>query len=70
MRTQQAIDYFHSAKALADRLKISQSSVSQWGEFPPPARQLQIEKVTRKALRAEPGSLDRVLGLAKEPANA
>lgn len=70
MRTQQAIDYFYSAKALADRLKISQGAVSQWGDFPPPARQLQIEKVTRKALRAEPGCLDRVLGLAKAPAHA
>lgn len=69
MQTQQAIDYFHTAKALADRLKVTQGAVSQWGEYPPPARQLQIERVTRKALRAEPGCLDRVLGLAKELAH-
>lgn len=65
MRTQQAIQHFKTAKALADRLSLTQSAISQWGEYPPPARQLQIEKVTRKKLRAEPGSLDRVLGLEK-----
>lgn len=40
--------------ALAEKLGIYQGSVSLWGEFPPPLRQLQIEALTAGALRAEP----------------
>lgn len=39
--------------ALATALGMTQGSVSLWGEFPPPMRQLQIEAMTRGELRAE-----------------
>lgn len=39
--------------AMAERLGIQQSSVSLWGAYPPPLRQLQIEALTRGVLRAE-----------------
>ena len=40
--------------ALAERLGMTQGSVSLWGEYPPPLRQLQIEVLTGGALKAEP----------------
>jgi DNA-binding transcriptional regulator YdaS (Cro superfamily) len=54
MRTDEALSYFGSQKALAEALGITQPSVAEWGEFPPGGRQLQIEKVTGGALKAEP----------------
>lgn len=68
MRTQDAIAYAKNAKNLAELLDLTASSISQWGEFPPDARQLQIERVTLGALKAEPGCLDRVLKIEKKAA--
>lgn len=64
MKTQQAIEYAGSAVKLASMLgmKATTGSISQWGEYPPENRQLQIERVTLGALKAEPGCMDRVLG--------
>jgi len=64
MLTVQVIARFGSQKATARALGISQPSVATWGEFPPDRRQLQIERVTAKKLRAEPGCLERATGLA------
>ncbi|WP_354398281.1 Cro/CI family transcriptional regulator [Variovorax sp. OAS795] len=64
MRTKEAIHHAGSAVALAARLNITPGAISQWGEYPPDARQLQLERVTLGALKAELGCLDRVLGLA------
>jgi len=63
MRTQDAIEHAKGAKRLAEMLGVTASAISQWGEFPPDARQLQLERLTVGALQAEPGCLDRVLGL-------
>jgi transcriptional repressor of cell division inhibition gene dicB len=63
MRTQEAIDHFGSQKATAKALGIQQPSVATWGEYPPDRRQLQIERVTKKILRAEPGCFERANGL-------
>ncbi len=41
-------------ETLAQKLGITQGSVSLWGEYPPALRQLQIEALTGGALRAEP----------------
>ena len=41
-------------QALAKALGITQGSVSLWGDYPPPLRQLQIEALTGGTLRAEP----------------
>ena len=62
MKTNEAIKHFGSQVRLGEVLEISQASVSKWGEFPPDSRQLQIERITVGALKAEPGCLDRVIG--------
>lgn len=56
MRTKDATDHdqFGTQSALAKALGMHQSSLSTWGEFPPPIRQLQIEALTGGRLRAEP----------------
>lgn len=62
MRTADAIRHFGSQHALAKALKIKQPSVADWGDYPPDRRQLQIERITGKALKAEPECEARVLG--------
>lgn len=64
MRTAEVLDHFKTQTAVAKRLGIKQASVSEWGEFPPDRRQVQIERITRGALKAEAGCKDRLLGLA------
>jgi DNA-binding transcriptional regulator YdaS (Cro superfamily) len=54
MTTEQAISYYGSKTALADKLGIHQAAVSQWGKYPPPLRQKQLEEITRRELKAEP----------------
>lgn len=58
MRTDQVIEHFGSQAAVARALGIRQPSVCEWGETPPPLRQLQIERITAGALRADPAILD------------
>jgi predicted transcriptional regulator len=53
MTTADAIRHYGTQQKLADALGITQSTVSEWGEFPPPLRQLQIQDLTRAKLRAE-----------------
>lgn len=67
MRTAEVLAHFRTQKAVAQALGIRQPSVAAWGEFPPDNRQLQIERVTRKKLRAEPGCLRRLTGLSDLP---
>ena len=62
MKTNEAIKHFGSQVRLGELLEISQASVSKWGDYPPENRQLQIERITLGALKAEPGCMDRVLG--------
>lgn len=68
MRTQDAITYAKNAAGLAGLLSVTASAISQWGEYPPDDRQLQIEHLTGGTLKAEPGCLDRVLRLSKAAA--
>lgn len=51
-----AIRYYGSQKALAVALKCEQPAVAQWGEYPPALRQIQLEKLTRGRLKAEPSA--------------
>ena len=53
MRTEHAVSHFGTQVKLAAAIGITQSSVSTWGEYPPPLRQLQIEALTDGELRAE-----------------
>lgn len=69
MKTQQAIEYAGTAVNLANLLGIkSTGAISQWGEYPPDGRQLQIERITLGALKAEPDCMDRMLGFKEKVA--
>ena len=53
MNKQEAVSHFGSQVLLAKALGMSQGSVSLWGEYPPPLRQLQIQAITGGKLKAE-----------------
>lgn len=63
MKTSDVVRYYGTQTAVAAALGMDQSSVSGWGEYPPDKRQLQIERLTSQALKAEPGCYERALGL-------
>jgi transcriptional repressor of cell division inhibition gene dicB len=63
VQTQDAIKHYGSQQALADALGIKQPSIAGWGEYPPDKRQLQLERLTKGKLKAEPECQARVLGL-------
>lgn len=65
MNTKQAIDHYEGAALLAAALGISAAAVSQWGEYPPDKRQLQLERATGGVLKAEDGCMDRLTGLSE-----
>jgi hypothetical protein len=65
MKTEDAIKFAGSEAALADLLGITAPAIYQWGEFPPDNRQLQLQKLTRSKLKAEPGCMERLLGMDK-----
>ena len=54
MTKKQATDHFGTQEKLAHALDIAQSTVASWGEYPPPLRQIQIERLTHGELQAEP----------------
>lgn len=54
MKTEDAVKFWGSQKAVADALGLKQPSVAAWDEYPPELRQLQIEAATGGALKAEP----------------
>jgi hypothetical protein len=53
MKTQEAVDYFKNRKALADALGVWPQVIYQWGEYPPQARQYELEVKTNGHLKAE-----------------
>jgi predicted XRE-type DNA-binding protein len=57
MTTEQVLKHYGTQQKVADALDIAQSSVSEWGEFPPKLRQLQLQQITKGRLKAEPGLL-------------
>lgn len=63
----EAIAYYgDNVSALARALGIDQSTVYSWGDYPPERRQLQLQHITKDALKAEPGCKERALGIATE----
>lgn len=68
MKKQAAIDHFGGVGELATALKLTPAAISQWGEYPPPLRQLQIERIAPE-LKAEEGCMEAVLGLPFTPWN-
>ena len=59
MLTSDVIRHFGSQAATARALGIAQPAVFNWGEHPPPLRQLQIQALTGGKLKAAPGILPR-----------
>lgn len=59
MKTSEAVDFFKTQQGVADALGIKQSSVAEWGEYPPDLRQLQLHRVTEGRLRAEPEVIEK-----------
>jgi hypothetical protein len=53
MTTSEAISHFGSPTALARALGIAPPSLYGWGECPPPLRQIQLQQITRGALKAD-----------------
>ena len=70
MRTADVLAHYGSQKAAAAALGLKQPSVALWGTYPPDKRQLQIERITAGALKAEPGCFERVTGLTDKTASA
>lgn len=68
MKTAAAIEFAGSPKALAELLTITPSAITQWGDEVPPARQLQLEKLSDGALTADPDAWERVLNPKKQAA--
>jgi hypothetical protein len=54
MTKDQAVQHFGTQMELARALEMSQGSISLWDTYPPALRQLQLEALTKGALRAEP----------------
>lgn len=54
MKTAAIYDFFGNQLKAAAELGLDQSSLSYWGEYPPPLRQIQIERLTAGWLKAEP----------------
>ena len=57
MTTYEAIRHYGTQVKLARALGIRQSSVSEWGEYPPALRQLQLHQISKGRLKPEPGLL-------------
>lgn len=57
--TDDCIKFFGSKAKLAEALGIEPPSVYTWGEHPPALRQLQLEALTERKLRAEPGLIPK-----------
>ena len=68
MTTDEVTAYYGSKSAIARALSIKQPSVSNWGEYPPADRQMQLQILTGGKLRAEPCAMDEFLGIKKQPA--
>ena len=54
MTKSDAVIYFGSTTELAAVLGVGKSAVSNWGDYPPAGRQIQIQYITDGFLRCEP----------------
>jgi hypothetical protein len=59
MTKDEAVKHFGSQEALAKALDMKQPSVAEWGEYPPETRQLQLHRITKGKLRAEPEVIEK-----------
>ena len=56
MKTDEAVKFFGGKKQLADALGVWPQVIYQWGEYPPQARQYELQVKTENALIAEDDS--------------
>lgn len=54
VKTSDAINFYGTQAALADALDMAQPTISGWGEEPPDLRQIQLERITKGKLKANP----------------
>ena len=54
MKTEEAVKFYGGKKQLADVLGVWPQVIYQWGEYPPLARQYELEVRTEGALKADP----------------
>lgn len=54
MKTQEAANHFGSRVKLASALGISPAAITGWGDYPPLARQYQIQVLSKNKLKADP----------------
>lgn len=66
MKTLDALNYAGGNTKLSELLGLSSGAISQWGEYPPDLRQLQIEAVSGGALKAEAGLLPKKVSRTKQ----
>lgn len=59
MTLQEAKDYFGNYAKLAAALKISKGAISQWTGEIPEARQLELHRLTKGKLKADPAILSK-----------
>lgn len=71
MRTKEAVDHFGGVQAeLARALGVSRSAITQWKEYPPDDKQLELQQITNGALKAEPEVVARYRALLGSEARA
>jgi transcriptional repressor of cell division inhibition gene dicB len=57
MKTQDAIEYFGTRKALAEAIGVDLSATHHWGEYVPELRQYQIELASGGKLKSSTPAL-------------
>lgn len=55
----EAREHFGNDAAIAKALGITKGAVSQWGDAIPESRQLQIHRITKGRLKADPAILSK-----------
>jgi DNA-binding transcriptional regulator YdaS (Cro superfamily) len=59
MTKDDAIAFFGSQTALAEAVGLTRQAVNQWPEEVPPLRQIQLERLTRRKLKAADDIFER-----------
>jgi DNA-binding transcriptional regulator YdaS (Cro superfamily) len=67
MTKAEAVRYYGTQRKLAAALGVSQPSIANWPDRPPPYRQIQIEADTGGALKADPGIIPAGSELVTRP---
>ena len=60
MLKDEAIKYFGSQRAIAEKLKVTDSAVSQWKEVIPERVALKLSRITNGKLKYQPDFYNRV----------